>query len=282
LVGAAIAATSFAGAAIWIEAQAVLFQAYFTARHGSRFALELPDLRFGTFLFYGFVLLTWSLLYHGIDAWEDVQFERRRAERAEAMAQAARLRALQSQLNPHLVFNALNIASTLIDEGQAAAAKRMIARLSEFLRLALEMVDIPEISVADEIKFVRSYLDIEHARFGTRLQARINATAAAMPALIPTLILQPLVENSLKHGILSHELGGSIDISIETHGDRLRISVIDSGRGDALQIPQRRGIGLSNTAARLTELYGESAALSFASTIGGGVTELVVPLRTGS
>jgi two-component system, LytTR family, sensor kinase len=279
LIGLAIICCSFVGAAIWAELQLLLFQAYFSAVHQGHISIARTDFQFGTLIFYGFVLLCWSLLYYGIDAWENAQYERRRAERAEALAQAARLRALQAQLHPHFIFNALNIASTLIDEGHAAAAKQMLARLGEFLRLALETLDTPEITVAAEIQFLRSYLDIEHARFGARLRTRIDVIPGALRALIPTLILQPLVENSLKHGILSGERGGSISVSVTTESDVLRITVTDSGQRAVAPNAPRRGIGLANTSSRLRELYGNRATLTFTSTTECGVTTVTMPLR---
>jgi two-component sensor histidine kinase len=277
--GALLVACSFAAAAAWVTVQSLLFQAFSSYLHQGRIAVEPYAPAIGTLLFHGFVLLCWSLLYHGLHAWDDAERERERAEHAEARAQAARLRALQAQLNPHFVFNALNVVSTLVDEGENAAAKKMIARLGEFLRLALDTLDTPEISVAEELEFVRSYLDIEQVRFGERLQATIEVAPAALTALIPTLILQPIVENSVRHGILSRERGGRIRIDIAADGARLKIRVADDGSGAAAGGVPRQGVGLANTAGRLAELYGDRATLDFVRTAGGAVTTLDIPLR---
>lgn len=277
--GALLVACSFAAAALWVALQSLLFQAFSGYLHQGRIAVELFAPTIGTLLFHGFVLLCWSLLYQGIHAWDDAERERTRAEHAEARAQSARLRALQAQLNPHFIFNALNVVSTLVDEGDNAAAKTMIARLSEFLRLALDTLDTPEITVAEELEFVRSYLDIEQVRFGTRLQATIDVAPAALSALIPTLILQPIVENSVRHGILSRERGGHIRIDIAADAGRLNIRVADDGSSPAAGVAPRQGIGLANTAGRLAELYGDRATLDFARTAGGAVTTLDIPLR---
>ena len=151
----------------------------------------------------------------------------------------------------------------MIDDGESQAAKAVVVRLSEFLRRMLDTIDTPEITVAEEINFLRSYLDIEHARFGTRMRATINATPSAMPALIPTLMLQPLVENAIKHGILSRELGGSIDISISTNEESLTVTVANSGQPSGNSRPIGTGTGLKNTASRLDELYGRRASVEF-------------------
>ena len=279
-LGVVAVAGSFAAAPLWMQAQWSLFQAWFALRHEMPIALTPVALSFGTLLYDGFVLLTWSTLYFGIKVWDEAQYERARAERAEAAAQAERLRALQGQLNPHFLFNALNVVSTLVDDGDRAAAKQLIARLSRFLRLALDALDRPQVDVAEEIDFVRCWLDIERARFGERLNTRIDVEADAVDALLPTLLLQPLVENAVKHGVLSREDGGSIAIRVGVVGARLRITVADDGKGVTGSATARRGIGLSNTARRLDELYGAAASVAFAATSDGGVTTVTLPLRT--
>jgi LytS/YehU family sensor histidine kinase len=281
-LGLAAVACSFAAAPLWMQAQALLFQTYFALAHEATLELRPVELSFGTLLYYGFVLLTWSVLYFGVKIWDEAQFERTRAERAEAAAQAERLRALQGQLNPHFLFNALNVVSTLVDEGDNAAAKYMIARLSRFLRLALDAIETPQITVGEEIEFVRCWLDIEHARFGDRLRTSIDVTPDALPALLPTLLLQPLVENAVKHGVLSRESGGAIAVRVASDGERLRITISDDGRAAPGLHESRRGIGLSNTAARLAELYGAAAEVAFAATDAGGVTTVTLPLCTQS
>jgi two-component system sensor histidine kinase AlgZ len=124
----------------------------------------------------------------------ELEKQRERATKAEARAQEARLAALRSQLEPHFLFNTLNAISTLVAEGQNPDAVRMIARLSDFLRLTLDTVNTSEITVAEELEFVRRYLEIEQVRFGDRLQVTIDAQPETMAALVPALVLQPLVE----------------------------------------------------------------------------------------
>ena len=156
----------------------------------------------------------------------------------------------------------------------------MIARLSRFLRLALDAFETPQVTIAEEIEFVHCWLDIEHARFGERLRTSIDVTPDALPALLPTLVLQPLVENAVKHGVLSREAGGTIGLRIVTEGARLRITISDSGQATDAERKPRRGIGMSNTAKRLAELYGAAAEVAFSATDHGGVTMVVLPLRT--
>lgn len=278
--GAIAIAVSFAAAAVWIELQALSFQLYleFARIHGA--FIGPVDISIGTLLFHGFVLLTWSLLYFGINAWEDAEVQRARAEQAETIAQIERMRALQAQLNPHLVFNALNAISTLVDERQNAAAKAMIGQLGTFLRLVLDTFDTPEVPLAREIEFVRCYLEIERVRFGARLQAEIDIGAEALETMIPTLMLQPLVENAVRHGILSRELGGKIRIGAAVRDDALEITISDNGNGAPAGVPARTGIGLSNTANRLRALYGDAAAVRFTGSANGGVTAVRIPLRS--
>jgi hypothetical protein len=277
---ALVAGASFGFGAVWAEVHDALFLTYVAVTDGRGLELRWVDVPLGTLLFDGFVLLTWSLLYHGINAWFALEEQRARALRAEELAREARLRALRFQLEPHFLFNTLNAASTLVVEGQNAAATRMLARLSDFLRLTLDAGETPEISVDEEFEFVRRYLDIERVRFGDRLDATIEASPAASRALVPVLLLQPLVENAVRHGVLQREGGGSVSVTaVETDGV-LRISVVDDGPGLRGDPGDRLGVGLANTAARLAELYGTQARLSLdPSPEGGFVATVEMPFR---
>jgi len=271
-----VAALSCGGAALWIEAQAVLFGAYYTATAQGTMRFGWAGL--GALLYHSFVLLAWSLLYFGINATRDLEQERLRAARAEAMAKTARLQALQSQLEPHFLFNTLNAISTLVVEGKNMEAERMIARLADFLRLTLEAADTPEIPLAEELEFVRRYLEIQQVRFGERLRVSITPASEAARALVPVLLLQPIVENAVQHGVLPREAGGAISIGITQAGDALHISVADDGPG-LTEAGNRNGLGLSNTAARLHELYGESSRMELRSSQQGCVVSITLPFR---
>ena len=272
---------SFAGAALWREVQNLLFQAYASAAAGASVAVRLVAIPLGTLMYDGFVLFAWSLLYYAINDWVELESQRERATKAEAMAHAARLRALRSQLEPHFLFNTLNAISTLVVEGQNSAAASMIARLSDFLRLTLDATDTPEISVAEELEFVRRFLEIEQVRFGNRLRVSIEAPADTMQGLVPALVLQPLVENAVKHGVLPREQGGSVTVTIARNNGSLKMTVADDGPGLPEGAPVASAVGLSNTAARLAELYGDKSSFSLHSSPNGGVTAVMeIPFRT--
>lgn len=276
-------AVSFTGAAVWRETHTLLFQVYYSAQATGSISARFVRIPLGTFLYDGFVLLAWSLLYFAINDWMELEKQRDRATKAEAMAHAARLRALQSQLEPHFLFNTLNAISTLVVEGQNADAARMIARLSDFLRLTLETTDTPEIPLAEELEFVRCYLEIEQVRFGSRLRVTIDAQPEAMMGMVPALVLQPLVENAVKHGVLTHELGGSVSVTAEKNNGALRLCVTDSGPGMPQDRVAVRGVGLSNTATRLSELYGDTSRFWLGPSSTGGLSvRIEIPFRAAA
>jgi hypothetical protein len=188
------------------------------------------------------------------------QRERREAELMASLAQA-RLQALRMQLNPHFLFNTLNsIASLVQDQPQA---EEMIESLSDLLRLALNTHDRQVVPLREELFFVDRYLGIERVRFGERLQIDRDLELTALDAMVPTLILQPLVENAVKHGIESQLAPGRIQLTARREGDTLFLEVRDNGRGlGSSGSRPGEGVGLSNTRARLKELYGQSAELS--------------------
>ncbi|HEV7986061.1 MAG TPA: histidine kinase [Steroidobacteraceae bacterium] len=272
---------SAVGAPVWFEPQVLL--TWIAASVKPSLVRSLPSFTFipvDTWLFEGFVLLTWSLLYFGVNGWISLQLERRRAARAEALAQSARLQALQSQLEPHFLFNTLNGISSLVVEGRSEAATTMIALLSEFLRLALQTVATPQITVTEEMSFVRHYLEIQKIRFGERLSFRIDVAPETSDALVPTLLLQPLVENALRHGILARADGGSVTISVRAQAGMLRLRVEDDGPGLRRSNAASKGLGLSNTATRLSELYGHQASFTVGRGSNGGVAvDIGIPLQ---
>jgi two-component system LytT family sensor kinase len=280
---AMVAAVSFGGAVVWFEAHWLLLLLSYAALSGTQPALRLGAIPIGTLLYDGFVLLAWSLLYWSINAWMELAEQRERAIRAEAQALDARLRALRSQLEPHFLFNTLNAISTLVVEGKSAAAASMIARLSEFLRMTLEASDAHEIPVAEELEFVRRYLEIEQVRFGARLRVSVEASAEAMGGLVPALVLQPLVENAVKHGVLAREGGGSVEVAVTREDGVLRLSVVDDGPGLPAGGAAGRGLGVANTVARLAGLYGEGSRLALRSSPTGGLAATIeIPFRTAA
>jgi signal transduction histidine kinase len=208
------------------------------------------------------ILLTWSSMYFGVNAMLDLENERARSVRALKLADSARLRALQSQLNPHFLFNALNGIATLIRESERTRAADMVDTLGDFLRSTLQTLDSPEIPVREELAFVEQYLRIQRLRFGSYFRASVEADPETYDALVPTLILQPLVENAVRHGVLEREKGGALSVSIRRFDEVLVMTVEDDGPGLGDGGAQPYGVGLKNSAERLAALYGDDAHMS--------------------
>jgi hypothetical protein len=216
----------------------------------------------GHWMMFTSLLSTWCSLYFGIKAMLDLEAERALSVRALKLADGARLRALQSQLNPHFLFNALNGIATLIREGERTRAADTVDTLSDFLRLTLQKLDSPEIPVREELAFVGQYLRIQHLRFGSSLRATVDADPETLDALVPTLILQPLVENSVRHGVLARAQGGALSVSIRRRDGVLVMTVEDDGPGLGDENAHPYGVGLKNSAERLAALYGDDAHMS--------------------
>jgi two-component system, LytTR family, sensor kinase len=199
--------------------------------------------------------------------------------RLEAKLAQAQLDILRMQLHPHFLFNTLHAISTLVRK-DPDGAERTIAQLSDLLRLTLDTLGRQKSTVKEELDFVGRYVAIQQTRFGDRLVVRQSVDADALDALVPTQLLQPLVENAIRHGIGPRASGGAIDIAIARRNGRLTLRVADdgvgaSGGGDLIQ-----GVGLSNTRARLAELYGAGQRLVVSSPSGGGfVAAITIPFE---
>jgi sensor histidine kinase YesM len=184
------------------------------------------------------------------------------------------------QLNPHFLFNTLHAISALVDR-DPAGVRRMIARLSELLRSTLEEGAQPERTLERELAFLSRYLEIMQLRFQGKLEVEMDVDPAARAALVPTLILQPLVENAVKHGIANRSGGGRIELRARREGQRVVLSVRDNGPGPGSPAgPAPTGVGLRNTEERLRQTYGEPGALSLGGAEGGGaIAEIRIPYR---
>jgi signal transduction histidine kinase len=193
----------------------------------------------------------------------------------------ARLQALQMQLNPHFLFNTLHAISVLMHK-DVDAADSMLVRLSELLRRALEATNTQEVTLRDELDFLRRYLEIEQTRFGDRLKIEINVEPSTLDALVPNLILQPSLENAIIHGIEPQSRPGRVELAARRDGESLRIEVRDNGAGiGAKRI--KEGVGLANTRARLQQLYGAAQQFTIANGASGGtVVSLVIPFRAAA
>jgi len=201
------------------------------------------------------------------------------AARLEAQLAEARLDALRTQLNPHFLFNTLNAVSTLV-ERDPRGVRRMIARLSELLRHTLDETNEQEIPLDRELDLLRRYLEIMETRFQGRLAVTMNIAEDVRDALVPNLILQPLVENALKHGAPGDEGAGRIEVSARRNGDVVHLEVRDNGPGPVAPSTSS-GVGITNTVARLEQLYGTRQRFSLRAANGGGaIAEVELPYHT--
>lgn len=207
-----------------------------------------------------FVLFVWCSLYFSIKLWQQSVRERERLLRAEAEGRDARLSALRYQLNPHFLFNSLNAVSTLVLEGNPPAATRMLSQIGEFLRTILDNEAAAETPLSQEIAFAEQYLAIEQTRLGPRLRVDMVISPETLDAHVPSLLLQPLIENAVRHGVAPLVEGGTIRIESKISGARLEIKVQNSGPAGSRLAPSQEsamGIGISNTAERLKTLYAD-------------------------
>ncbi len=206
--------------------------------------------------------------------------ELRTVELEKRLAQA-RLQALQMQLNPHFLFNSLHSISALMHQ-DVEAADRMITRLSDLLRAALESSDTQEVTLREELEFLRRYLDIEQIRFGSRLTVKMDVAPDTLDAEVPNLLLQPLVENAIRHGIEPHAKPGRIELRAAREAGSLLLDVCDNGNGLPSNGPApEEGVGLSNTRARLKTMYGDAHGFELRNEPAGGLrVRLKVPFRT--
>jgi hypothetical protein len=214
-----------------------------------------------------YLLLAWSGLYFGIKFSRQLRVQKEAALKAQAMAHEAQLKMLRYQLNPHFLFNTLNAISTLILDGRRDTANGMVGSLSAFLRYSLDSDPVQRVTLAQEIDATNLYLGIEQLRFAERLRVRLSVTPEARNALVPSLILQPLIENAIKYAVSKREEGGTIEIEARRAGSDLEIMLRDDGPGCA-NFHERQdghGVGLRNTQERLRVLYADDQKFSIAN-----------------
>jgi len=260
---------------------------------------------FGGWLFPSlFVFFTWAALYHGIKYFQFLQREQEvavRAEsaqrqealkrmKAEAETKAAQLQLLRYQLNPHFLFNTLNSVSSLIAAERGIDANGMLLKLSTFLRFALERDDMTLTSLREDLMSVELYLDIEKVRFSDRLVVELDVTADAYRCSVPSLLLQPIIENAIKYAIAQSEEGGIIRVSARVEDQVLILTVDDSGPDDPQKTvsapPESEdasgtGIGLQNIRERLSTLYGAMFSVEKGSSpLGGFRVRISIPVTT--
>jgi two-component sensor histidine kinase len=223
-----------------------------------------------------FVYCAIAAAAHGV-----VYYQRSR-ERDQLAARLAevRLQLLSMQLQPHFLFNTLNTIAELV-HSDPDAADSMITGLSDLLRKTLELGPAQEISLAAELDLLARYLDLQSARFGDRLSVSIDADGETRAAAVPVLLLQPVVENAIRHGLADRVASGRIEIAVRRDGTNLVIAVTDDGRGPAAMTETREGVGLGNTRARLAVLYPSSHRLELTNAPGGGAkVSIEIPFKT--
>lgn len=283
----------FGGIAFHFTVSLLVMAAYFLVRmfllmleEGTPLAEFWPMARSS---FYGRNLIDmgyyWSVIGAGyaFEVREKYQRESLKAAQLESRLIETELRALKHQLNPHFLFNTMNTIAVLVREGKNDAAVGLIARLSTLLRMSLDNTRVQTVTLRQELEFLTRYLEIQQARFGERLIFRTDTDPRSLNAVIPNLILQPIVENAILHGIAQRAAGGHVEIVTRVHEQRLEMEVRDDGPGFESD-PRGRikeGIGLTNTRERLDRHYGKDHQMVLRSEKGRGVTvSLVLPFQT--
>jgi signal transduction histidine kinase len=232
--------------------------------------------------------LDWSLMVyavivgvsHAIAFYHESQERKLKAAQLETRLVEARLKTLEAELHPHFLFNTLHAISTLVHR-DPESADRMISRLSDLLRITFDRTGEPKVSLKEEIDFLQKYLDIEQTRFQDRLTVHVSVEPDALDGDVPRMILQPIVENAIKHGIAGRHGGNQIQILAGRDGDRLWMQVRDNGGGLQVRTLKalRTGVGLSNTRARLDCLYGRHYRLEFSDKHGGLSVLIAIPFQ---
>jgi two-component system, LytTR family, sensor kinase len=278
---------SYTAGALWMACRSTIFYNAFPEmrkpyeEHGMEFFSYFDGSITATW-----VMLVWSALYFGVKYYLLLQEEKQRGLKSQSMAHEAQLKMLRYQLNPHFLFNTLNAISTLILDKDTELANTMVTRLSRFLRYSLDNDPMQKVTVAEEVEALRLYLDIEKVRFDERLTLHFDIEPDAEDAIMPSLLLQPLVENSIKYAIAQAIHGGSIAVSARALGGELLLTVVDDGPGLDLKngkVPKGGGVGITNTRERLKEIYGKDQALRLSTTDPHGLTiSIRLPLEKQS
>ncbi len=220
------------------------------------------------------LLVAWSGLYFGINYYLLLEKQSDQLLRLETQASSAQLAMLRYQLNPHFLFNTLNSISTLVLLKQTEQANAMLSRLSSFLRYTLVNEPTGQVTVEQEVETLKLYLDIEKMRFEDRLRPRFHIDPAAANARLPSLLLQPLVENAIKYAVTPQEEGADIAVDARKVGNRVQITVTDTGPGAdatyAMRAEQSTGVGLANIRDRLAQAYGADHRFETQTNIQGG------------
>ncbi|MGN6155167.1 MAG: sensor histidine kinase [Sphingomicrobium sp.] len=250
-----------------------------------------PDARPAGFEYLGAILLNfallaaWAALYYGINYYILLEEQITQRERLESQASSAQLAMLRYQLNPHFLFNTLNSISTLVLLKQTERANAMLARLSSFLRYTLANESTAKVTLAQEVETLKLYLEIEKMRFEDRMRPHFRIDAETIGARLPSLLLQPLIENAIKYAVTPSEDGADIWITASRQGDAVRIEVADNGKCDGAAdagMSPSTGVGLANIRERLAQAYGSAHAFTSKTNEHGGFSVIIeIPYQSG-
>lgn len=263
---------SISGLAIYVLARKVIFPNQFTPTFKNLFVVD-----------YHQGLLTYAVIVgicYGLDYYRKYRERELAAAQLQTQLAQAQLAALKSQLHPHFLFNTLNTIAVLMDEN-TELARTMLVRLSDLLRVVLKKETADEVTLKHEIEFLESYLEIEQMRFHDRLKVNMAIAPDTLNARVPDLILQPLVENAIKHGIAPRAAVGQVEICAERQNGNLLLEVKDNGAGMKDDFSTSgNGVGLANTIARLESLYGANYSFEIRNIETGGlVASLSIPFK---
>ena len=230
------------------------------------------------------LLAAWAALYYGINYFLLLEEEIDQRERLESQASSAQLAMLRYQLNPHFLFNTLNSISTLVLLKQTERANAMLARLSSFLRYTLANEPTGKVTLAQEVETLKLYLEIEKMRFEDRLRPHFKIESETIGARLPSLLLQPLIENAIKYAVTPSESGADIWLTAKREGEAVRIEVADDGNGENadLAATPSTGVGLANIRDRLSQAYGAAHRFETRKNERGGFSVILeIPFETG-
>ena len=239
---------------------------------------------FGAILLDFAILAAWTALYYGINYFLLLEDEIRQREKLEGQASTAQLAMLRYQLNPHFLFNTLNSISTLVLLKHTERANAMLARLSSFLRYTLANEPTAKVTLAQEVETLKLYLEIEKMRFEDRLRPHFRIESETIGARLPSLLLQPLIENAIKYAVTPAENGADIWITAAREGQAVRIEVADNGNGEGAEFAASpsTGVGLANIRDRLSQAYGGAHRFDTRKNERGGFSVIVeIPYETG-
>jgi sensor histidine kinase YesM len=249
-----------------------------------------PESRPAGFEYMGAILLNfallaaWAALYYGINYYILLEEQINQRERLESQASSAQLAMLRYQLNPHFLFNTLNSISTLVLLKQTERANAMLARLSSFLRYTLANESTAKVTLAQEVETLKLYLEIEKMRFEDRMRPHFRIDADTIGARLPSLLLQPLIENAIKYAVTPSEDGADIWLTASREGDAVRIEVADTGdcEGCDTAASQSTGVGLANIRERLAQAYGNAHGFTTKKNEQGGFSVIIeIPYQSG-